>query len=110
MLNIFCCKENNDSDEDDEIEIQNSSDTSGKLWSHLGLFMISNLKLTFADQDWQPEIGEFWTMFYISQICRGTALDIYFGFKLYWNLYGEASHSNVISAKMNLYSLMWYPL
>ena len=35
MLNIFCCKENNDSssDEDDEIEIQNSSDTSGKLIS-----------------------------------------------------------------------------
>ena len=38
MLNIFCCKENNDSssDEDDEIEIQNSSDTSGQFtFGHL---------------------------------------------------------------------------
>lgn len=33
MLNIFCCKDNNDSscEEDDEIEIQNSSDSSSKL-------------------------------------------------------------------------------
>ena len=33
MLNIFCCKENNDSscEEGDEIEIQNSSDSSSKL-------------------------------------------------------------------------------
>ena len=50
MLNIFCCKENNDSssDEDDEIEIQNSSDTSGKLIfkgsSRSWLLMTMNLK------------------------------------------------------------------
>ena len=56
MLNIFCCKENNDSssDENDEIEIQNSSDTSGKL-----ILTISRLLMNMDSKNAENHLSVF---------------------------------------------------